>query len=263
MVALAPAGVLASPASLLARYAGPFGAARPARRAEATPAAETPAVLAQISQAAQALFAKMREQGVAATSFDLHLDLDRVGVSVDGRGNRSVEGHSLSVDLHVEAQQGVMQTDRGEVQFERLQVEFEMTETRVVAHESADAAPGSSLEDSLASLGKLLSDATKGSDKSSFDFDDMLQALDEQVGRMRDLLARIGQALQERAGRPDGAGDRPGCAPAPRSTGAAGRAESFQMSLEVSLKSLLFTRAAAAEPAAAPAAPALEGASAA
>src|ERR671932_679541 len=87
--------------------------------------------VAQISAAAHALFAKMREQGAAAASFDLHLDLDQLGVAVDGRGRRSVEGHSLSVDLHVDAEQGVMQTGDGAVQFERLHVQFEMTETHV------------------------------------------------------------------------------------------------------------------------------------
>ena len=159
MVALAPAGVLANPASLLAGYARPAaagaapgaGAPLPARPAGLAPVGTGPAVLAQISDAARALFARMREQGASAASFDLHLDLDQLGVSVDGRGNRSIEGHSLSVDLHIDAQQGAMQTDDGAVQFERLHVQFEMTETHVVAREAADAAPGGSLEDGSSS----------------------------------------------------------------------------------------------------------------
>ena len=292
MVALASAGVLSSPASLLARYAGPFGAglrpdgsgglalgragagasaspvaAPPARRDDVRPATSGPAVLAQISDAARSLFARMREQGVQAASFDLHLDLDQLGVSVDGRGNRSIEGHSLSVDLHVEAQQGVMKSDQGDVQFEKLHVELEMTETHVLARESADSAPGSSLEDGLKSLGKLLSDATRGSDQRSFGLDDLMKALGDQVGRLHDLLAQITQALQAQAqprsddgsaGAPAGAAgaqapDRGGSQPGP-----AAQLQSLQMSFEVQLKALLFTRAPAGDQAAGPARPAVE-----
>jgi hypothetical protein len=267
MVALAPAGWTASPASRLASYAGlaaarPAGSARPTGPVEAAPASQGPAVLAQISDAARALLARMREQGVSAASFDLHLDLDRLGVSVDGRGNRSVEGHGLSVDLRVEAQQGVLQTEDGALQFERLHVEFEMTETHVVVHESAGSTPGRGLEESLRALGRLLADATRGSDQTSFALEDLLEQLGERVDRLRDLLARIGQSLQSRAA------DRPagGCAsgerPAGRAAGdgAAARAQSVQLAFEVQLKTLSLTRSAASVPAAAPPAQALESA---
>jgi len=78
-----------------------------------------------------------------------------------------------------------------------------------------------------------------------------MQALGEQADRMRGLLAQIGQALQSRAA--DGAagdqGGRPGCGDKPGSGGASGaaQAQSQQLSFEVQLKSLLFSRAAVAE----------------
>jgi hypothetical protein len=302
MVALAATGALANPASLLARYAGPFGAASrpdalggvgagssarslfrpgspalgragggaalaalaapPARRDQIAPATSGPAVLAQISDAARSLFAQMREQGVDAASFELHLDLDQVGVSVDGRGNRSIDARSLSVDLRVDAQQGVIETGDGTIQFERLHVEFEMTETRVRATESSDAPVGQSLDESLRSLASLLSQATDGRDQTSFGLDDMLAALGEQVDRLHELLAEIGRALEERAGQPApgrAVGSRPGTSPCPTageglvpSRGAAetgsDRIASIQMSFQLELKSLLFTRSAPAEP---------------
>ncbi|HEY3110843.1 MAG TPA: hypothetical protein VGL23_18945 [Chloroflexota bacterium] len=245
MVALAPAGVLTNPASLLARYARPSAAGAasgadapmPARPAGLAPAGPGPAVLTQISDAARALFARMRERGASAASFDLHLDLDELGVSVDGRGNRSIEGHSLSVDLHVDAQQGVMRTDDGAVQFERLHVQLEMSETHVVAGQSA----GADLDDALKSLGKLLADATSGSEQANFGLDDLMKRLGEQVDRLHDLLGRIVQALQSQAAEGPGQSDR--------RDGAAASAQGVELSFELEIKALSFTRGAASEPA--------------
>ena len=95
----------------------------------------TVGVMAQISDAAKAMFAQMKHDGVAAESFDLHLDLRQLGLKVDASGARSLEGHSLSVDLHVEAHQGTVKTDNGEASFQSLDVSFSLQETWVKATE--------------------------------------------------------------------------------------------------------------------------------
>src|SRR5947209_2459530 len=100
MNGLAPAGSLFNPSSLLARYARGPGASEagaagrgqaasdptpPARRDDAQPPAAASGVLAQISDQARALFAQMKQQGVDSASFDMHLDLNELGVGVDGQ----------------------------------------------------------------------------------------------------------------------------------------------------------------------------------
>jgi hypothetical protein len=105
------------------------------------------------------------------------------------------------------------------VQFGRLSVQFEMTETHVVASQGgaagADGADGADggLEDSLASLGKLLDGATADvPGGQQIGLDDLIARLGDQVDRLRELLGKIGGALRARAhGGPDAGGGSGQC----------------------------------------------------
>jgi hypothetical protein len=146
----------------------------------------SPGVMAEISDAARALFAQMREDGVAAHSFDLHLDLQQLGIKIGANGSRSVEGHSLTVDLHVEAVQGTFQTESGEVSFQKLDVSFTMEETYVRATESAEKQDRQAgLIDGLKKLVSLL-DRTKGNPGPEDGLGDLLM----QIGRALETMAR-------------------------------------------------------------------------
>jgi len=166
----------------------------------------------------------MREEGVAVQSFDLHLDLEKLGVSVDAEGNRSTEGRKLTVDLHVEASRGEFQTENGTFSFERFGVSFEMTET---TFQSTESRPRGDAVDALKEPGSLLDEATAGEEQESFDLDDMVRLLDDQLDRLHNVLGRIGQGMQDMAD---------------RKAGKTSELEMTQMQLEVSIQTLSFVR---------------------
>jgi hypothetical protein len=253
----------------LDRLKAPPPPQRSDRGQNATAPQGTDGAMAQISQMAQSLFQQMRQQGVTDQSFDLHLDLSKLGVSVDGRGNKSMEGHSLTIDLHVEAHVGTMQTDKGAVQFGQLDVQFEMTQTDVYAQQSTQAGAGAqppalpsdlpgdgktaSVADALKQLADLFDRATAGSDKQQFNLGDLLSALGDQIDQMHSLLEQVGRSFQNMAARQQGA---QGNSPAQdRSNGAAGGRQDSDRSggdfalqatdvrLELQIRSLTYTRA--------------------
>jgi hypothetical protein len=309
MNALAPAGSLFNPASLLARYAhgmgadeagkagrgqGATGSPLPVKKDDAQSPALNAGALAQISDQARALFAQMKQQGVDSASFDVHLDLNEAGVSVDGKGG-SAYAHSLSVDLHVDAKQGVMHTDHGDVSFGELNVQFDMTETWVRASQQAPQADdqwqaqadggagsnddaGSSIQYSLQSLAKLLGGAADKAGKDNLDLNDVVSMLGKQVDRLTQLLAQIGQALksgqqdraeqakadaQDAANAPTDPVASPTAQP-PAQPDDAASLQSFEMQLtyQVQIRSLSFLRGAAPDQGPASAQPAVEGAAA-
>src|SRR5581483_6067343 len=151
--------------------------------ATADPSAGSGGVLAEISDAARSLFQQMKQKGIAAESFDLHLDLRALGMSVNASGSRSLEGHSLSVDLHISAHQG----DQGK----QLDISFELQETyfRASAGQRKDDQPSGGLVDNLKKLVDLL-------DKSD--------GQPEQTDGLGALLAQIGKALEAIAQRRNG-----------------------------------------------------------
>ena len=160
---------------------------------------EASGVMAQISDVAKQMFAQMKRDGVAAESFDLHLDLRQLGIKVGAMGSRSIEGHSLAIDLHVEAEQGKAKTDDGEVNFQSLDVSFSLEETWVKATEQAqqdDRQSASKPADKgglIENLKKLISMLDKSNGES------------DQIEGLGALLAQIGKALEQMAKRLDGA----------------------------------------------------------
>jgi hypothetical protein len=143
-------------------------------------------VLADISETARSIFAQMERDGVAAQSFDLHLDLRQLGITVGANGSRSVEGHSLTVDLHVEAIQGSFKTDDGEIAFQKLDVSFTMEETYFQASGSAgQPQPKGGLVDGLKKLVSLL-DRTNGKPGPEDSLEDILL----QIGRALEAMAK-------------------------------------------------------------------------
>jgi hypothetical protein len=143
-------------------------------------------VLAQISDAAKSMFAQMKRDGIAAQSFELHLDLRQLGLTVDASGARSLEGHSLTIDLHVEAHQGTVKTDNGEYSFQSLDVSFSVEETWVRASEAKpQPARGGGLVDGLKKLVDLL-DKTNGRPTA----EDGLGAILAQIGRALEAMAK-------------------------------------------------------------------------
>src|SRR5688572_16840890 len=89
------------------------------------------AAIAHISELGRSFLQKFQESGASSGSFDLHLDLEALGLKVDGSGSRWAEAHSLSVDMHSEATRGVIQTDQGEIHFERIEMSCSVTEKHV------------------------------------------------------------------------------------------------------------------------------------
>jgi hypothetical protein len=309
MNGLAPAGSLFNPGSLLARYAhgigtdqaGAAGHGRPTgagiapvTKDQGQQPAIASGVLAHISDQARALFAQMKQQGVESASFDVHLDLNEAGVSVDGKGSSAYQ-HSLSIDLHVDAQQGVMHTDHGDVSFGELNVQFDMQETWVRTSGQAPQAPGqaqpdaadtgaddnggSSIQDTLQSLARLLGGAAAKAGKDTLDLNDVVSMLGRQVDRLTQLLSQLGQALksaqdgaadsakpdaQDAANGPAGQDSSPAARP-PAQAGDAASLQAFELQLtyQVQIRSLSFQRAPAADkPTGASALPAVEGAAA-
>jgi len=200
-----------------------FGGASPPQRLRASgdaattadPSAGSGGVLAEISDAARSLFAQMKQRGIAAESFDLHLDLRALGMSVDASGARSLEGHSLSVDLHISAHQG----DQGK----RLDISFEVQETYVKASEGQpkDDQPSGGLVDNLKKLVDLL-DKSDGQPEQT----DGLAALLAQIGKALEAIAQRqnGNAGQAKQGRNDQAGQDSGGA--------------FQLQVDVHLRAI-------------------------
>lgn len=141
--------------------------------------------MAQISEMARSIWQQMSQSGVTDQSFDLRLDLRQLGMSIDANGRRSMEGRSLSVNLHVEAHQGTLKTDQGEASFKSLDVSFELQQTETQVSEGQKPKPGG-LVDGLKKLIDLLEKAGGQPD---------------QAQGLGDLLRQIGEALQEMAKR--------------------------------------------------------------
>ena len=205
----------------------------------------TQAAVAQISALAQQFLKRFEASGAASGSFDLHLDLAQLGLRIDGRGGRSIEAHGLSIDLHVEAHRGVLETERGPVNFEQLDLSFsvEGLHARLEQRPSGDDAagpaspqagrPAGALIDGLKRLASLLDRATAGADKSDFGLDDLRELLAEHEQELRRLLEQLGQAFEGLRGRAEGA-----------PTDGAGAAASGETT-DVRLEALRFVRATA------------------
>src|SRR5687768_7279182 len=63
----------------------------------------TQAAVAHISDLGRAFLPQFQESGASSGWRDLHLDVEALGLKVDGAGARAAEAHRLSVDMHVEA----------------------------------------------------------------------------------------------------------------------------------------------------------------
>jgi hypothetical protein len=175
-------------------------------------------VMAQISDAAKAMFAQMKRDGVSDESFDLHLDLRQLGLKVSANGARSVEGHSLSVDLHVEAHQGTAKTDNGDVSFQSLDVSFSLQETWVKASQAPqqDGQAQSGQPDQTQPGQAGQAQAAKPQQSAGGIVDglkkliDLLHQTDGQPGQddgLGAILAQIGRALEAMAKRVSDAKD--------------------------------------------------------
>jgi hypothetical protein len=158
------------------------------------------AAIAHISDLGRSFLQKFQESGASSGSFDLHLDLEALGLKVDGSGSRSAEAHSLSVDMHVEATRGVIQTDQGEIHFERIEMSFSVTETHVTMRESKPGG-GKELLDGLKGLAAMLDEATKEESASEFNLDQLRELLAEQSEQLERLLEQIGRGFERMARR--------------------------------------------------------------
>jgi hypothetical protein len=214
------------------------------RLADGDAGGATRAALAEISGLAQQFLNGLRSDGATSGHFDLHLDLTQLGLRVDGRGGRSAEGHSLSIDLHVEAHRGVLETEGGAVAFEQLELSFSIEELHARVAEAAPGgepvesqpggrpAPGRALVDGLKELASLLDRATAGAEKRDLELDDLRDLLAEHQTELLRLLQRLGRAFEALRRRADGA------EPAGTQIAACGE------STEVRLEALRFVRAA-------------------
>jgi hypothetical protein len=158
------------------------------------------AAIAHISDLGRSFLQKFQESGATSGTFDLHMDLEALGMKVAGSGERSAEGHRLSVDMHVEATRGVIQTDQGEVHFERIEMSFSVTETHVSLRESKPGG-GKELLDGLKGLASMLDEATKGQEAEEFGLDQIRELLAEQTSELEQLLEQIGRGFERMARR--------------------------------------------------------------
>jgi hypothetical protein len=192
----------------------------------------TQAAVAHISDLGRSFLQKFQESGATSGSLDLHLDLEALGLKVDGSGARSAEAHSLSVDMHVEATRGVIQTEHGEVHFERIELSFSIQETHVEMRESKPGG-GKELLDGLKGLASLLDDATKESPAAGFDLDQLRALLADQAEQLDQLLEQIGRGFERLAKRQRGDEES--------------AVEAYAEQTVVQLESLRFVRSAPAE----------------
>jgi hypothetical protein len=209
--------------NLLARYAPPGldldklaergrgvveRAPMPPSRPDAQQLAQTEGagVLAQISDAARSMFQQMREQGISSFSFDLELDIEQIRLSVDASGNRSVEGRSLSIDLHVEGSQGTFAIEDGEFSFGQLEISFELVETQFSARETAEPMadqPSRGLSDNLRGVGQLLDRLGQNLGQDRVGLEDLIGLAQGQLDELNGLLDQIGRQLDELSARRD------------------------------------------------------------
>jgi len=163
-------------------------------------------VMAEISDAARSLWAQMQQNGVSDASFDMHLDLRQLGMSVDASGNRSMEGHALSVDLHVEAHQGALKTSDGQdSSFDQLKISFSLEQADVKATEQGGQTGQSG--DAQPAQGTPATQAAPQSNSLIDGLKKLIDTLDNANGQpqdalgLGDLLAQIGHALEDMAKR--------------------------------------------------------------
>ncbi|TAK26061.1 MAG: hypothetical protein EPO26_01600 [Chloroflexota bacterium] len=207
-------------------------------------------LVAQISEMARSIFDQLERSGTSQTSFDLSLDLSALGLNVGANGRRSAEGHSLSVDLHVDATRGSIATDKGIVEFESFNMSFTIEEMRASMSEEpptgADGEvvlppagsprlpvppkPGPAILDSLRSLIELLDSVKPEQDAG---IGDLAGLAAEATNKMSLVLDRLGHAL-EALGRGDSAAASPSSMEATIET------------VQVRVQSLSLTRSAAA-----------------
>ncbi len=243
------------------------------------------AVVADISELAKAFLQKFEKSGASSGSFDLHLDLSSLGVSINSQGSRSADSRSLSIDLHVDSSQGTTKTDSGNVDFQSLNISYKIEETSVHLNDSSagrQAASGDpasepptmnvqipraaappfstppvrSVMENLKSLVSLLSDAAQSLSNTSGDLGtDILSKLSgADQARLNDLLSRFGHSLEALAcQKNDEKSSAPGASATP-----GGRNIQFELTretTEVSIQSLQFTLPASRTEAPAPIAP--------
>jgi hypothetical protein len=217
------------------------------RLADGDAGGATRAALAEISGLAQQFLNGLRSDGATSGQFDLQLDLEQLGLRVDGRGGRSAEGHSLSIDLHVEAHRGVLETEGGAIAFEQLELSFSIEELHARVAEAAPGgepvdgqtgarpAPGRALVDGLKELASLLDRATAGAEKRDLELDDLRELLAEHQTELLRLLHRLGRAFEALRRRAEGAEP------------AGAQIAAYGESTEVRLEALRFVRAAPAD----------------
>jgi hypothetical protein len=216
------------------------------------PGGATRAAVVELSDLAQRFLDQVRSSGATSGTFDLHLDLEQLGLRIDGRGQRSAEGHSLSIDLHVETHRGVVETENGAVAFEQLELSFSIEEMHVRIAEapgggrSGDAtaagdppAPGRALTDALKELASLLDRATEGAERRDLELDDLRERLAEHGAELLRLLERLGHAFEALRRRSEDAAP----AEAVGAPKASGEVVAFAESTEVRLEALRFVRA--------------------
>jgi hypothetical protein len=191
------------------------------------PDAPNAGVMAQISDAARSLWAQMQQSGVTDASFDLHLDLKQLGMSVDAKGNRSFEGHSLTVDLHVEAHRGSLKTSDGQdASFQSLDMSYTLEQTDITATEQGNDAQGAAPAAGDKPAGPPPSAHNQGlidGLKKLIDLLDKSNGQSDQIQGLGDLLAQIGHALEDMAKRFSdklGQADKPGQLAPPPAPGA-------------------------------------------
>ena len=205
----------------------------------ADPSAGSGGVLAEISDAARSLFAQMKQRGIAAESFDLHLDLSQLGMSVGAQGSRSLEGHSLSVDLHVDASQG----DQGQQQFH---LSFEVQETYVKATEQQQAQqadPTQAQSGQAPTQGDQAAQNGGGLVASLKKLVDLLNSSNgqpDQADGLGGLLAQIGKALEAMAQRQSGQANQA----AQPSQGQDQNGDGFQLQVDVHVHAISITQSA-------------------
>ncbi len=208
------------------------------------------AAVAEISTMAREIFAQMEESGTTDLSFDLELELTRLGVHLDSRGVRSADGRQVSIDLAIDASRRVVQTEDGTYSVSRLEISYTLEDTRVALREGPPRdvrgevlpppggppawllppRPAPVLMDSLRALLDFI-DARLQGDEPSQGFS--LASLDAAGGaQLNQFLQQIGRSLEALGSR------------SPEPANGAAEFEAYSTEVQVRVQSLLIQQSA-------------------